>query len=87
MIDALAAPRDPQHACSGRLSSNAPRSASIAARRQLFWFAAGSVLISGALIAATLAYLRTQAINAGQRLTPVVRAGYRGANHANTAND
>ena len=40
-----------------------------AARRQLFWFAAGSVLISGALIAATLAYLRTQAINAGQRLT------------------
>ncbi len=40
-----------------------------AARRQLFWFAANAVLISGVLIAATLAYLRTQAISAGQRLT------------------
>ena len=39
-----------------------------AARRQLYWFAAGAVVISGVLIGLTLAYLRTQAIVAGQRL-------------------
>lgn len=38
-------------------------------RRQLFWLAAGFILVSGALAAFTLAYLRKQAIEAGERLT------------------
>lgn len=37
--------------------------------RQMLWLAVGAVLVSGALVAVTLAYLRAQAIESGQRLT------------------
>ena len=40
-----------------------------AARRQLFWFAASGVVVSGVLIGVTLAFLRSQAVEAGVRLT------------------
>ena len=40
-----------------------------AGRRQLLWIAAGSVLVSGILVALALANARTQAIESGQRLT------------------
>ena len=37
--------------------------------RQMLWLAVDAVLLSGALVAMTLAYLRDQAIESGQRLT------------------
>ena len=40
-----------------------------AVRWQLFWIAVGSVIVTGILVAATLFYLRTQAIASGQKLT------------------
>ncbi len=40
-----------------------------AVRRQLFWLAAGFICLSGSLAGITLAYLRNQAIESGERLT------------------
>ncbi len=40
-----------------------------AARRQLLWSAGSAVVLSGVLIGLTLAFLRTQAVQTGQRLT------------------
>ena len=40
-----------------------------AMRRELFWLAAGVILVSGVLLASVLAYLRAQALEAGERLT------------------
>ena len=37
--------------------------------RQMLWLALGAALLSGALVAVTLSYLRAQAIESGQRLT------------------
>ncbi len=45
------------------------RSARRSLKRELFLVAAGFVLVSGVLVAVTLAFLRAQAIEAGERLT------------------
>ena len=43
--------------------------AQMPSRHYLLWFAMGVILITGILIALTLGYMRTQAIESGKRLT------------------
>ena len=63
----LLSPSEPSHAASSGASSPKPKPGSF--QRQLVGFAAIAMLLSGLLIVLALNYLRTQAIETGERLT------------------